>query len=70
MEEGTQNGQHEHRTLSHVTICSSVSVRSTPLAVCTLGHIGRILARRARSTRGPVPRHVWRAELLMEFKAP
>ena len=66
VEEGAQDGQHEHRAVSHVAVRPPLPVRPAPRAVRPPGHIGRVLVRRARSSRRPVPRHVRRAELLRE----
>jgi len=67
VEEGTQDGEHEHRAVPHVAVRAPLPVRAPPWPVRSLGHIGRVLARRARSTRCPVPRDVRRAELLKGF---
>lgn len=67
VEEGAQDGEHEHRAVPHVAVRAPLPVRAPPRPVRSLGHIGRVLARRARSTRCPVPRDVRRAELLKGF---
>ena len=67
VEKGAQNGEHEHCTVPHVAVWPPLPVRAPPRPVRSLGHIGRVLARRARSTRCPVPRDVRRAELLKGF---
>jgi len=67
VEEGAQDGEHEHRAVPHVAVWAPLPVRAPPRPVRSLGHIGRVLARRARSTRCPVPRDVRRAELLKGF---
>lgn len=64
VEEGAQNGEHEYRSLSHVALRASLPIRPTPRSVRSSGHIGRVLARRARGTRCPVSWYVRRAELL------
>lgn len=69
MEEGAQDGEYEHRAVPHVAVRAPLPVRAPPRPVCSLGHIGRVLARRARSTRCPVSRDVRRAELLKAFSA-
>lgn len=69
MEEGAQDGEYEHRAVPHVAVRSPLPVRAPPRPVRSLGHIGRVLARRARSTRCPVSRDVRRAELLKAFSA-
>lgn len=69
VEEGTQDGEHEHRAVPHVAIRPPLPVCAPPGPVRSFGHIGRVLARRARSTRCPVPRDVRRAELLKAFSA-
>lgn len=69
MEEGAQDGEHEYRAVPHVAVRTPLPVRAPPRSVRSLGYIGRVLARRARSTRCPVPRDVWRAELLKAFPA-
>lgn len=67
VEERAQDGEHEHRAVPHVAVRAPLPVRAPPRPVRSLGHIGRVLARRARSTRCPVPRDVRRAELLKGF---
>lgn len=69
MEEGAQDGEYEHRAVPHVAVRAPLPVRAPPRPVRSLGHIGRVLARRARSTRCPVSRDVRRAELLRAFSA-
>lgn len=69
MEEGAQDGEYEHRAVPHVAVRAPLPVRAPPRPVRSLGHIGRVLARRARSTRCPVSRDVRRAELLKAFSA-
>lgn len=67
VEERTQDGEHEHRAVPHVAVRAPLPVRAAPRPVRSLGHIGRVLARRARSTRCPLSRDVRRAELLKGF---
>lgn len=69
VEKGAQDGEHEHCTVPHVALRPPLPVRAPPRPVRTLGHIGRVLARRARSTRCPVPRDVRRAELLKRLSS-
>lgn len=67
VEEGAQDGQPQQRiTLPH-DLRPPLPVRASSEPVRAFGHIGRVLARRARSTRCPVSRDVRRAEFLSDL---